>query len=49
MAKAQAIKSKSSFGGWFKGFGGSKAKATRPTGTVQSTTMTNIPAHGSAA
>src|SRR4051812_37980491 len=42
MAKAQAIKSKSSVGGWFKRFSGSKPKAARPAASVQSTTMTNL-------
>src|SRR5947209_1713818 len=43
MAKAQAaVKSKSSVGGWFRRFSGGKPKAARPSGGVQSTTMTNL-------
>jgi twitching motility protein PilJ len=42
MAKAQAMKPKSSFGNWLKGLTGPKAKATRPASGVQSSTMTNI-------
>ncbi len=43
MAKAQAVKPKSSFAEFFRRFTTSKPKpATRPTGTVQSTTMTNL-------
>ncbi|HUP29945.1 MAG TPA: methyl-accepting chemotaxis protein [Usitatibacter sp.] len=41
MAKAQAMKTKTSFG-WLKGLTTSKPKATRPTGGVQSSTLTNI-------
>ncbi len=49
MAKAQAVKSKSSFGDWLRGLGRGKSKAAaRPTGAVQSTTMTNLPASPSA-
>src|SRR3954467_4208547 len=40
MAKAQAMKPKTSFGGWFK----RKPKAARPAASVQSTTMTNLTA-----
>jgi twitching motility protein PilJ len=47
MAKAQAMKPKSSFGDFFKRLGGAKEKpASRP--QVQSTTMTKIPASGPA-
>src|SRR3954464_12887854 len=43
MAKAQAVKSKSSVGGWLKRFSGGKPKAVaRPAERVQSTTMTNL-------
>src|SRR4051812_48805543 len=47
MAKAQAMKSKSSVGGWFRRFSGSKPQPARP--AVQSTTMTNLTAHGASA
>ena len=47
MAKAQAIKPKSSVGGFFKRFsGGGKAQPARPAAGVQSTTMTNLTASG---
>jgi twitching motility protein PilJ len=44
MAKAQAVKSKSSFGDWFRKFTAPKARASRPAGAVQSSTMTNLKA-----
>src|SRR4051812_18055218 len=47
MAKAQAMKSKSSVGGWFRRFSGSKPQPARP--AVQSTTMTNLAPHGASA
>ena len=48
MAKAQAIKPKSSFGGLFgKLFGAREKPAARPV-SAQASTMTNIPAHGAA-
>jgi twitching motility protein PilJ len=47
MAKAQAVKPKSSFGDFFKRFTSPKSKTSRPT-SAQATTMTNLPAAGSA-
>ena len=45
MAKAQAVKPKSSVGGFFKRFsGGGKSQPARPAAAVQSTTMTNLQA-----
>jgi len=44
MAKVQAVKSKSSFGDWFRNLTSPKPKAGRPVGTVQSSTMTNMKA-----
>jgi len=43
MAKAQAIKPKSSIADWFKR--APKKAAARPGGSPQSTTLTNIPVH----
>jgi len=48
MAKAQAVKPKSFFGGLFGGFGAPKAKPARPASNASST-MTNLPAGGTAA
>jgi len=47
MAKAQAVKPKSFFGGLFGGFGAPKAKPARPASNASST-MTNLPAGGTA-
>ncbi len=45
MAKAQAVKPKSSFGDWFKRFGAAKpAPAARPGATSPASTMTNVKA-----
>ena len=47
MAKAQAVKPKSFFGGLLGGFGAPKAKPARPASNASST-MTNLPAGGTA-
>src|SRR6185503_11463882 len=47
-ARAQAVKPKSFFGGLFGGFGAPKAKPARPASNASST-MTNLPAGGTAA
>ena len=44
MAKAQAMKPKSSFAGFFGRFGGGKSKAASRPASAQSTTMTNLKA-----
>jgi twitching motility protein PilJ len=48
MAKAQAVKPKSSFGDFFKRFTAPKPKASARPASAQASTMTNLPAGGTA-
>jgi twitching motility protein PilJ len=48
MAKVQAVKSKSSFGDFFKKLGGGASPKAKPAGRPPSSTMTNLKAQGAA-